>query len=532
LEARQAVHAIGTHREATKPVEVDTTTMTVTAAPQAPAVPSYLDSIKASDVPVPSRLGTFRRWAFLLATGLGAGATGFFTLDIARRVVDHKEVYACARGAAACAGAPPYLLLAASAGVVIAALFLRSRPDQSRRNLGYLEEWIEALREVSGAIVVLVFMGFFWRPAAPHFSFSRGTIIFSWAIGTVLLGLYRTGIRATLMSLRRKGHNLASVVVVGSSSAARAFIRRIEAEPATGYRIVANLGEMRGDVALGDALREIMKVAPFDEVIIASQELVPPQVSGLAAEPELRDVQFRAIPELYGLAPGKVQMESVADFPLLSLFYNPVSGARWVLKRSIDIAGSLCLLLLTSPIVAGAALAIRFTSPGPILFRQERVGMDGRRFHVLKFRTMFHGAPDAYHREFMQRMLSGDSTSRPAHGFYKAADDPRMTPIGKTFRRLSIDELPQLFNVLMGEMSIVGPRPALAYEVELYEDWQMRRLDVLPGITGLWQVSGRSKLSPTDMLRLDVLYAETWSLSSDIKIILKTVPAMLRDEAR
>jgi len=147
---------------------------------------------------------------------------------------------------------------------------------------------------------------------------------------------------------------------------------------------------------------------------------------------------------------------------------------------------------------------------------------------------MTAGASDQVHRDFMFQMLTGQDEVGGAGsgGFFKLTDDPRITRVGKILRRYSLDELPQLLNVLKGDMSLVGPRPALAYEVDLYEDWQRRRLDVLPGMTGLWQVSGRSRLSPADMLRLDVHYAETWSLFKDMLIILKTIPAILRDDAR
>ncbi len=160
--------------------------------------------------------------------------------------------------------------------------------------------------------------------------------------------------------------------------------------------------------------------------------------------------------------------------------------------------------------------------------------MDGKRFELLKFRSMTAGASDQVHRDFMFQMLTGQDEVGGAGsgGFFKLTDDPRITRVGKILRRYSLDELPQLLNVLKGDMSLVGPRPALAYEVDLYEDWQRRRLDVLPGMTGLWQVSGRSRLSPADMLRLDVHYAETWSLFKDMLIILKTIPAILRDDAR
>jgi lipopolysaccharide/colanic/teichoic acid biosynthesis glycosyltransferase len=217
----------------------------------------------------------------------------------------------------------------------------------------------------------------------------------------------------------------------------------------------------------------------------------------------------------------------------LTLFENPVRGPHWAVKRAVDVVGAGVLLLMAGLPMLVISLIIRLTSPGPILFRQERVGMDGKRFELLKFRSMTAGASDQVHRDFMFQMLSSTATSdEGTSSFFKLTNDPRITKIGKVLRRYSIDELPQLLNVLKGDMSLVGPRPALAYEVDLYEDWQLRRLDVLPGMTGLWQVSGRSRLSPADMLRLDVHYAETWSLFKDLLIILKTIPAILRDDAR
>jgi lipopolysaccharide/colanic/teichoic acid biosynthesis glycosyltransferase len=259
----------------------------------------------------------------------------------------------------------------------------------------------------------------------------------------------------------------------------------------------------------------------------------PEQIASIVAHPGMRRARLRAVPELFGLPPSKVQIESFGDFPLLTLFENPVRGPHWAVKRAVDLIGAATLLVLMGLPMLVISLIFRLTSSGPVLFRQERVGMDGKPFELLKFRSMAAGASDQIHRDFMFHMLSGQKESDGGRdAFFKLADDPRVTKIGRLLRRFSLDELPQLFNVLRGEMSLVGPRPALAYEVDLYEDWQRRRLDVLPGMTGLWQVSGRSRLSPADMLRLDVHYAETWSGFKDMLIILKTIPAILRDDAR
>lgn len=194
---------------------------------------------------------------------------------------------------------------------------------------------------------------------------------------------------------------------------------------------------------------------------------------------------------------------------------------------------SLCTLILTFPIWLAVSIAIKLNSPGPVLFRQERVGMDGRVFLCYKFRTMAADADDQLHREMYSKNITGaidavDEAEGPVYG--KVPDDPRITGVGRYLRRTSLDELPQFLNVLLGEMSIVGPRPPIPYEVEEYDLWHRKRLDMKPGITGLWQVSGRNRLTFEEMVKVDLYYIENWSLLLDLKIILLTLPAVLRGD--
>ena len=194
-------------------------------------------------------------------------------------------------------------------------------------------------------------------------------------------------------------------------------------------------------------------------------------------------------------------------------------------KRTMDMVGSLFALILFLPLLTAIAIAVRLSSKGPILFRQQRVGLHGRSFTFLKFRSMYTETDQKLHEEFVTGFISGTT---PAEGGYKMKDDPRVTPIGKILRRTSLDELPQFFNVLQGSMSLVGPRPPIGYEVNRYATWHRRRfLTVKPGITGLWQVRGRSKVKFDDMVRLDLQYAKSWSLWLDIKILVKTPRAVL-----
>jgi exopolysaccharide biosynthesis polyprenyl glycosylphosphotransferase len=211
---------------------------------------------------------------------------------------------------------------------------------------------------------------------------------------------------------------------------------------------------------------------------------------------------------------------------------SPKKRASHVVKRMIDVLGSAFLLLILSPLLAAIALAIKLTSKGPVIFRQERLGQFGSRFRCLKFRTMYVNNDPKIHQEYVQRFIAGQAdgenkeSGQPA--VYKIKNDSRVTTVGRLLRKMSLDELPQFWNVLTGQMSLVGPRPSLAYEFEIYDIWHRRRvLEVKPGVTGLWQVSGRSRTCFDDMVRLDLRYTQSWSLWLDLKILLATPGAVL-----
>jgi exopolysaccharide biosynthesis polyprenyl glycosylphosphotransferase len=247
--------------------------------------------------------------------------------------------------------------------------------------------------------------------------------------------------------------------------------------------------------------------------------------------------QLLALPrgvDVAGVAPGIVWRHGQ---PLVTLTAPTLKGWQLVVKRAVDLVGAAAGLVIAAPLMAIVAIAVTLDSPGPVFFRQERVGTGGRRFRVLKFRTMVHGASDAAHRELVTRMLAGDDAGaargqaggRPV---YKLMGDTRVTRLGRLLRRTSLDELPQLFNVLRGDMSLVGPRPPLPYEIEAYAHWQFDRLEVRPGITGLWQVSGRNLLTYRQMCELDVEYVRRWSLWLDCRILLRTLPVVLFNSGR
>jgi lipopolysaccharide/colanic/teichoic acid biosynthesis glycosyltransferase len=229
--------------------------------------------------------------------------------------------------------------------------------------------------------------------------------------------------------------------------------------------------------------------------------------------------------------------EPVADARLYPDLYGGGSkkSLPQAIKRVIDIVASSALLLILSPLLAAIAVAIKLTSKGPVIFRQERLGQFGAHFKCLKFRTMYQNNDSRIHQDYIQRFIAGQSgcdnteTGKPA--VYKITNDPRVTPIGRFLRKTSLDEFPQFWNVLVGEMSLVGPRPPVPYEFEAYETWHRRRvLEVKPGVTGLWQVSGRSRMCFDDMVRLDLRYSQSWSLWLDLRILIATPRAVLGGE--
>ena len=195
-------------------------------------------------------------------------------------------------------------------------------------------------------------------------------------------------------------------------------------------------------------------------------------------------------------------------------------------KRALDLVVSIAALVLGAPLFLVVALAVRLTSPGPVFFRQRRAGLRGEPFTVLKFRTMWDGASESPHRDYVSSLVRARSDT-PRDGIFKLVGDSRVTRVGRLLRRTGLDELPQLLNVIRGEMSVVGPRPPLEYEVELYEPWQLERLAVKPGLTGLWQVSGRNALDYVDMCTKDIEYIRQWSFAGDLAIVARTPFAML-----
>ena len=269
-------------------------------------------------------------------------------------------------------------------------------------------------------------------------------------------------------------------------------------------------------------LKDMLDAEPVDEVFISlPRDKYGSMIETIVQLCEEQGIIVRVQPEMFNLKIAKWQVDMLDGIPMVTIRSGPPDSWQLIAKRLIDICGSVVLLLGASPLLLLAAILIKLDSPGPIFFTQERVGLHKRRFKLIKFRTMADGAERQ--QELLEHLNEADGP------VFKIKEDPRITRLGKVLRRFSIDELPQLFNVLRGEMSLVGPRPLPVRDIErIAVQWHKRRLSMKPGVTCLWQVNGRSDVSYEHWVRMDLEYIDQWTLGLDLKILLKTIPAVLK----
>jgi exopolysaccharide biosynthesis polyprenyl glycosylphosphotransferase len=284
---------------------------------------------------------------------------------------------------------------------------------------------------------------------------------------------------------------------------------------------LAGPGDSVGLPILGDlkALPRVLGTHRVDEVILADSEYSERELLETVEQAHRRGVKVRIAPKTTELLFQRAEYVPGQVIPLFDVRSPVFAGSEWVLKRTFDLVVSLLVLIVGLPLWLLIAIGVTLTSPGPVLYRDRRIGLGEAEFDMLKFRTMYADA--AEHQAFLEQ---ANEASGP---LFKIRRDPRITPVGAILRRLSLDEIPQLLNVLRGQMSLVGPRPLPLRDYAQLEDWHRKRYNVLPGITGLWQISGRSNLGFDDLVRLDFYYLENWSLWLDISILVKTIPAVL-----
>ena len=392
------------------------------------------------------------------------------------------------------------------------------------------------------ARIATLTMGFFYRSE----SYSRATVLIFFPLAA--LALLGTGYLSARYgdAVRRKTEASRRVLIVGDGTIGHRLARALLHRPAY-YELVGFLddapsdGERPADMppilgSVGD-LGKAVDGWNVSEVLIAPNGWPPERTADVIGECMRHRVAWKAVPHTFGLSMDRVNLDEIDGIPIVGAHDSPIVGQSWMLKRGFDIVFASVALVLLFPVLLIIAMTIHLTSKGPVLYRQDRVGFRGRTFQLLKFRTMSPGSDSVLHEDHTREWIYGRTGKTTASNaslnggseapLHKMEADPRVTRFGRILRATSLDELPQFWNVLRGEMSVVGPRPALAYEVDRYTEWHKRRLSVPPGITGLWQVSGRDQLSFREMVELDIGYIDHWSLRKDLKIILKTVPVVL-----
>jgi len=358
--------------------------------------------------------------------------------------------------------------------------------------------------------------------------FARGYLATAFPLGTVLLLTSRWSWRRWLHARRRRGELSFRVLLIGSAVAVRELIDSLALRTDAGYRVVAVVVTDDDQVtqiddvpvyAAADDFSNTLAAANPDTVIVVGSDSSSSRINELSWRLDPGQ-QLVVAPQLVGVAGSRIHTRPVAGLPLIHVETPSYDGPKRFAKRAFDLVFAAGLLLVLAPLFLVVAVLIKINSRGPVFYGQERIGLSGEPFTMRKFRSMVTDA-DAHLAELLTAQGTGD---RP---LFKVKDDPRITPVGRVLRRYSIDELPQLLNVLKGDMSLVGPRPQRDGEVRLYDSKAGRRLVVKPGMSGLWQVSGRSNLSWEDSIRLDLFYVENWSITNDIIILLRTARAVV-----
>lgn len=409
-------------------------------------------------------------------------------------------------------------------GIMMPVLFLKGayRLRLGTETLDEVGTIFSAATITVAAIVVITAMLQQWQ-------YSRGVILYVWILVIVLTILGRAIYRSIQTYYFHRGRGVRRLLVVGATDAGKMVMQSVTQRPDLGYQLagfvvhrssptIRDFGRFRALGTVAD-IPDLIENGAVDEIILALPASAHEEVRPVLELCQRRGVGLKLVPDLFELSLGKVQIDDIAGIPLLDVREKPLGRTARVGKRLLDVTVASCMIVLSLPLVAALAFLVRLESPGPAFLRQERVGMEGKCFGCLKLRSMRDGA-DILQPTLLPANETGGIT-------FKMRDDPRITRAGRWMRRWSLDEVPQFWNVLVGEMSLVGPRPPLPHEVAQYEPHHLRRLAVKPGMTGIWQVSGRSDLSFDEMVMMDTYYVDNWSLMLDIKILVNTTIAVL-----
>jgi exopolysaccharide biosynthesis polyprenyl glycosylphosphotransferase len=424
-------------------------------------------------------------------------------------------------------GIPPpssFELLRISIMIGLVAIFALKGLYKIRLTGTWFRQVVTIASSATIGLAVLITYFFVFQPP----SSSRLIVPFVWAIAIVLLSGGRLIVSVTMGLLYRLGLGETRLLVVGSGRLGKMIMQHIAASPNLGYSIVGFLHDMTESPSdfgrfkmLGtlEDLSLVIRSLHVDEVIIALPSNMHEQSIKSVKLCEKLGASFKLVPDLYELSLSRIDMETIEGIPLIGIKQVSLNTVQRLITRAVDIVISTLIIVLGSPLWLFIALAIRLSSPGEIIYTQTRIGKNGHPFKIYKFRSMYKNA-----EHILAALWSHNEAQGP---IFKMKDDPRTTTIGKFLRRTSLDEIPNLLSVLKGDMSLVGPRPPLPSEVAQYEEWQKGRLAIKPGMTGLWQVRGRSKLSFDEGVLMDLYYIENWSLRLYFMILFRTIPAVL-----
>lgn len=388
------------------------------------------------------------------------------------------------------------------------------------RDIKLVEETISVGKATFFSFLIALGLIFFLKTGIVY---SR-LVIFAFAVLIVIIAFISRLLRLGVMLLLTRADIYSkNVLIIGAGRVGEEIRDNLFGGKTNGYRFVGFLDDFKNgeEHVLGsiDQIERLLQLYEIHEIYITipSERKV---INDLITKIRKYDVRIRIIPEMFELVTSGVVFDQAYDYPCIELVKTPLRGLNLILKRAFDLILSIMGLIVISPLLAAVAICIKLDSKGPVIIKQKRIGKNGAPFNMYKFRSMVENA------EQLQMELA---TQNEADGpVFKIKNDPRITKVGRFIRKYSIDELPQLMNVVIGQMSLVGPRPPLPKEVELYTDYEWRRLDIRPGITGLWQINGRSDLPFDEWVKLDLYYIEHWSLGLEMKILFKTLPIVLK----
>jgi len=411
-----------------------------------------------------------------------------------------------------------YLLLASLAAFFMIVLFALSGLYKIRRSNGIIEDAWHVMISISAGLAGVIIFSF----ARREWFDSRFLIFAAWALAILFVIFGRLVLRAVqrfLVSRFKIGaHN---VLVVGGDGVSNSLIEEMKNRPVLGYNLVHYFRDLDPE-----KIKEMVKEKSIDDIILANPDFAREVVLELIDFCEEKHLNFRFVPNLFQALTVNIQFDAIGGIPMIELRRTALDGWGRVIKRATDIFGSLFCILIFSPIMAVVGFLVRIDSSGPVIYKNQRVGPRGL-FNTYKFRSMKieHCTGPSYDKDGQASKLEDElvfKQSMRRGPVFKVADDPRRTKLGKFLEKSSLDELPQFFNVLFGNMSLVGPRPHMPKEVARYEKWHKKVFNIQPGITGLAQISGRSGIDFDEEAKLDIYYIENWSLWLDLKILFKT----------